>query len=729
MTLIITALLFAQDWSKLQGREEIEVYRDSRGIPHVFAKSVEDAFWADGYLEAQDRLWQMETLRRAAKGQSAEINGERAFAQDLDRRRRGYTEAELQAMFDERSERMRSAVTAYCAGVNAYLKQGKLPARFAEAKLTPREWTPTDCLAIGILMARRFGEGGDVELQISRLLEIFKASHGDAQAAVMLRDLLREKDPLAPTTLNDQIEKVTDGKGGRAPAPAPGMSGEAFAAYTAEMDAVMPSRASVGVPLYFGSNAWVLAPKKSASGNAILYGGPMMGFGMPSICNQVHLSAPGLNVAGMSFPGVPGVMIGWNEKVAFTTTSGGSDLVDVFVLELNPENDREYRWNGKWEKLEEIPIEVRVAGKDLHKETVLRSRYGPLVGPVDAKNHRAHTLGMSFWKKEAGTFEAVIEFNFAASVADIAKSVSKVSTSHNWFAADADGHIGFWYAGFHPVRRQGHDSRLPVKGDGSMDWEGILPFEKWPQSIDPANGFFANWNNKPTRDWEPTAWGKIFWGKRITDCILAKDKLTFDEAAAIAREAAYHDFVADYFLPHVLEVADEKTAAALKAYDREKRDGAAEPAILEKWVEEMMLKVFADELGPAAALTKQLRQYLASPLLYVLENGSSGMPMKHDWVGKTDLKAASRAALEKALKAGPWKEAEVDYGAFGKVKSEKGRGTFQMTVELTKDGPRAATLSPPGQTEDPASPHAGDQVKNFKEWTYPAFPFKRGDMK
>jgi hypothetical protein len=103
--------------------------------------------------------------------------------------------------------------------------------------------------------------------------------------------------------------------------------------------------------------------------------------------------------------------------------------------------------------------------------------------------------------------------------------------------------------------------------------------------------------------------------------------------------------------------------------------------------------------------------------------------MKHDWLGKTDLKAASRAALEKALKAGPWKEAEVDYGAFGKVKSEKGRGTFQMTVELTKDGPRAATLSPPGQNEDPASAHAGDQVKNFKEWTYPPFPFKRGDMK
>jgi penicillin amidase len=452
----------------------------------------------------------------------------------------------------------------------------------------------------------------------------------------------------------------------------------------------------------------------------------MMGFAAPSICDQVHLVAPGLNVAGMSFPGVPGVMIGWNDKVAFTTTSGGADLVDVYVLELNPENDAEYRHKGAWVKFETIEVEVKVAGAEPRKEKVLRSVYGPLIGAVDRKNHRAHTAAMSFWKKEALTFEAVIDFNFAGSVAEFAASVPKVSTSHNWFAADREGHIGFWFAGSHPVRRKGHDPRLPQKGDGSMDWEGMLPSEKWPRSVDPANGFFSNWNNKPSRAWEPTAFGKVFWGKRITDVITSKEKLTVEEFGGIARETAYHDFLADYFLPFILEAADEKTAATLKAYDRMKRDGAAEPAIVERWVESMMRRVFADELGETAVSTKMLRQYLASPLLYVLEKGASGVALKHDWTGGLDLKEAAREALAEALKAKGWKEAEVDFGGT-KVKSERGRGTFQMVVEMTKEGPRAATLSAPGQREE--GEHGRDQLENFRAWKLERFAWARSEMK
>ncbi len=711
------------NWSTLKHTGAIDVYRDDAGIPHIFAKSVEDAFWAEGYLEAQDRLWQMETLRRAAKGESAELLGPKAADQDVDRRRRGYTEAELQAMFDERSERMKSIVNAYCTGVNAFIKEGKLPAKYAELKATPREWTPTDCVAIGVLMSRRFGDGGDVELQVSALYEQLKTAHGEEKASVMLHDLLPDSDPLAPTTLNDQLEKLEKDEKHNYLPPAQGMSAEAFALYQAELDAIMASREFVGVPIYFGSNAWVIAPKKSWTGRAMLYGGPMMGHGSPSICNQLHLVAPGLDVGGMSFPGVPGVMIGFNQALSFTTTSGGADLIDVYALELNPENDAEYRWNGEWKKFESIDVEVKVAGGESRKETVLRSRYGPLTGPVDAKNHRAYTLCMSFWKKEALTFEAVMDFNFAANVQEMAKSVPKVATSHNWFAADADGHIAFWYAGFHPKRKAGHDPRLPMKGDGTMDWEGLLPFGKWPQSVDPANGFFTNWNNKPARDWEPTGWGKVFWGQRLADVITAKEKITFEEVQALAREVAYRDFLADHFMPYILEGADEKTAALLKAYDRVKRDGAAEPAIVEKWVERMMLKIFADELGPLAG-TKALRQYLASPLLYVLEGGGR---LKHDWLGK-DRVELSKKAMEEALKAAAWKEGEVDFWG-KKIKSERGRGTFQMAVEMSKEGPRAVTLSAPGQSEDPASAHGGDQAELFKEWKYREFVVRREKMR
>jgi penicillin amidase len=710
-------------WPRIPGRGDAACRRDELGIPHIVATTVEGAFFAEGYLEAQDRMWQMETLRRTAKGESAELLGKGSAASDLDRRRRGYTEAELQAMFDRGNERFRSIVKAYCAGVNAFLKEGPLPARYAELKHVPREWRPTDCVAIGVAMARRFGESGDMELQIAGLYAGMKRQHGEEKANLILRDLLRDADPTAPTTLNDQAASGRDAKGSWRP-PAAGMSDEAFAAYAAEMEAVRAEREALGVPVYSGSNAWAVAAKKSASGNAMLYGGPMMGFAAPSICNQVHLTAPGLDVAGMSFPGVPGVMIGFNASIAFTTTTGVADLVDVFVLELNPENDLEYRHHGAWRRLDAVEIELKVAGEESRRETVYRSHYGPLAGQRDLKNHRAHALAMPFWMTEARTFEAVMEFNFARSVAEFSTSVSKVTTSHNWFCADRDGHIGFWYSGAHPVRRRGHDPRFPQAGDGSMDWEGILPFEKWPQSVDPANGFFTNWNNKPARAWEPTPYGKIFWGKRMADVLGPKEKVTFDDVQGLAREAAYWDFTADYFLPYILDVAEGEMAARLREYDRVKRDGAVEPAVVERWVETMMRRVMEDEVGPALSIRGEMRAAIASVLLYVLEGESAGVKLKHDWAAGVDLKGAAKEAFAEAAKAKPWREAEVNFGErIGKVKSERGRGTFQMAVELTKEGPRAVTLSAPGQSEDPSSAHYADQVERFRSWTYRPFPF------
>jgi len=721
--MLAAALLLApapQDgWQTLKmGDEEIEVYRDAWGIPHIFAKSIAGAFWAEGYCEAQDRIWQMDNFRRAGKGESAELLGEQAVRSDLDTRRNGYTEAELRSMFDAGSERLRAWLTAYTAGVNAFLKAGKLPPQYAQIKQEPRPWTETDCIAIGVMMARRFGEAGDVELQVQTMFSQLEKKFGAEKATVILRDILRDSDPLAPTTLNDH-ERWTvpkDSKHNLAP-----RAGEGFADVLREREEVRALRESLGIPAYGGSNAWAIAPKKSATGNPILYGGPMMGFRQPSICDEVHVVAPGLNAAGMSFPGVPGVMIGFNEKLAWTTTSGGADLVDVYSLEFNDAG--EYRHNGAWHKIESLEVEIKVAGGASRKETVRRSRYGPMVG-------KSHTKAMSFWKKEHLTFEAVMDFNVASSVAEFARSIGKVATSHNWFAIDAAGHIGFWYGGAHPKRKAGHDARLPQKGDGSMDWEGLLPVEKWPQSVDPAHGFFANWNNKPSRAWEPSGFGRIFWGRKIIDVLENTEKLTFQQVESIARETAYHDFLWNYFGSHIHASAEGDVAAVLEKYDGVKREGRPEPVLVQKWVEGMMKRVFADELGIAIA-DRSLQRFLGDPLLYLLDGGGA---IKYDFAGGGDLKAMGRDALKDALKDGldklAWKDEQVDFkGKAGKVTSAKGRGTFQMTVEMTKDGPRATTLAAPGQCESEDSAHGADQVGHFRDWKYKPFVYRRSEMK
>lgn len=741
--LLLAAILLPAapgSWETLKrGDEEIRVYRDGWGIPHVFAKTPAGAFWAQGWLECQDRFWQMDLFRRGAKGKASELRGKEALANDRDRLRRGYTEEELQEMVRSGGERFRLAVGAYAEGVNAWLHSGAaLPPEYATLKETPPPWSETDTLAVGVSMARRFGEAGDNELTVVRVMGELAKKVGEADAKKILDDLLREQDPSAPTTLNDYLRDKKDTKKGLAPAA--GLSDEAYALYRAELDDILSSRAALGLPTYFGSNAWVAAPKKSKSGNPLLYGGPMMGFATPSICNEVHLVADGLDVAGMTFPGAPGVMIGWNGSLAWTTTSGGADLVDVYMLDLNPEDPEEYRYGDGWKKFEILDRDIHVQGGAVEKVRVRRSVYGPLAGEPDLKAHRAATLKMSFWKREQSTFEGVLDLNFARSVEEFQSGVYKIVTTHNFFCATRDGHIGFWYCGAHPIRKPAHDPRFPQDGKGGMDWVGILPAEKWPQKVDPDWGYFANWNNKPAADWPYAGVGKIFWGKKIIDVLEAEEKFDAGRFGQLARLTAYHAYLADYFAPILLEAAadsddpDVKRAlAVLEKWDHQSVEGHPGPVLIEKWMRIVMSRLFGGIIDPILLASRDVQRYLSDPLLYVLLGSKSPVALHFDYAKGKDLKALVRDSLRDAMKGDPdalaWKEPVIDFGGAGKAKSMRGRGTYQMVVEMTPDGPRAMTLAAPGQSERPESPHYQDQKALFETWGYKPFVWKREDMK
>jgi penicillin amidase len=742
--LLLLALLLPSvpgSWQTLQrGDEEIRVYRDDWGIPHIYARTPAGAFWAQGWLEGEDRFWQMDLFRRGSKGRGSELRGKDGLAADRDRLRRGYTEEELLSMFASAGERFRLAVSAYTEGVNAWLKSGPaLPPEYAKLKETPPAWTETDTLAVGVAMARRFGEAGDNELIVARVMGELTKKVGEANARKIVDDLLREKDPAAPTTMNDYVREKKDTKKGLAPAA--GMSDEAYARYKAELEEIVASRSALGMPSYFGSNAWVAAPRKSKTGNPLLYGGPMMGFGTPSICNEVHLVAEGLNVAGMTFPGAPGVMIGWNADLAWTTTSGGADLVDVYMLDLNPENPEEYRYGDGWKRFEILDREIRVQGGEVEKVRVWRSVYGPLAGEPDLKAHRAASLKMSFWKREQGSFEGVLDANFARTVEEFQAGVRKIVTSHNFFCATKDGHIGFWFCGAHPVRKPAHDPRFPQDGKGGMEWEGLMPVEQWPQKVDPEWGYFANWNNKPSADWPYAGYGKIFWGKKIIDVLEAEEKFDAARFGQIARLTAYHAYLADYYAPMILEAAAgsddpdvKRGAAILEAWDHQSVDGQPGPVLIERWMRIAMARVFGGIVDPMLLASRDVQRFLSDPLLYVLLGSKSPVELHYDYAKGRDLKALVRDALRDAMKGDPdalaWKEPQIDFGPdVGKAKSMRGRGTYQMVVEMTPQGPRAMTLAAPGQSERAGSPHHKDQMGLFEAWGYKPFVWNREEMK
>jgi acyl-homoserine lactone acylase PvdQ len=349
-------------------------------------------------------------------------------------------------------------------------------------------------------------------------------------------------------------------------------------------------------------------------------------------------------------------------------------------------------------------------------------------------------MKMSFWKSEHRTFEAVLDLNFARTLGDFQAAVYKIVTSHNFFCATKDGHIGFWYCGAHPIRKAAHDPRFPQDGKGGMEWDGILAPEKWPQQTDPESGWFGNWNNKPTVDWPYAGVGKIFLGQKILDVLAAEPKVDAARFAEISRLTAYHAYQADYFAPLILEAAAgsddpdvKRGVEILQGWDHQCVDGSPGPALIDRWTRIAMAKVFVPLVDPVMLASRDVQRFLADPLLYLLEGERSAVKLKYDYAKGRDLKALVRDALKEAMKGGGpagWKEPQIDFGGdVGKAKSMRGRGTFQMVVELTPQGPRAMTLAAPGQSENPASPHYKDQLPLFEAWGLKPFVWNRGDMK
>ena len=270
-----------------------------------------------------------------------------------------------------------------------------------------------------------------------------------------------------------------------------------------------------------------------------------------------------------------------------------------------------------------------------------------------------------------------------------------------------------------------------------MDWIGLMEFKDAPRGLDPKHGFYANWNNKPARAWEPSGFGKVFWGKKIIDVLEEREKIGFERLLEIARLTAYHSFLADYFVPHILRAAKDaedpdvkRAAEILAAWDRQEVEGSPAPVILERWLKGALARVFGEYVDPLLLSSKEIQRYLVDPLLYAFE----GRPQRGAFAREKDLAKITRDALKDAMKGGEaslaWKEPTVDFkGEIGKVKSKAGRGTYQMAVKMTPDGPRALTLCAPGQSEDPASKHYRDQLELFTAWRYKPFIWKREDLK
>jgi penicillin amidase len=747
--------------------EDARIFRDEFGRPHIFADSNRGLFEAYGYTVAEDRLWQLELNRRAARGKLAEILGSGVLASDRSVRTVGYTDAELDAQFALLNAEEQEIFSAYADGINRYVSevvaadpQNKLPFEFHALGIgVPAPWTLRDSVAFGAFAVRRFGEIGGRELTNQSLLASLQAAHGSAAGLDIFDDVRWVNDPDAPVTV------PTSGAIGKRQKATPAQLEGASEGWPDPLDAeAREIWQELGIPTKLGSYAWAISEARSAEGFAMLYGGPQTGFSAPELMHEVQLNGGnGFKVTGMAFAGVAPVLIGRTDHIAWTSTTATGDNLDTYIETLCDAGGGPgtgYMFNSVCTPFEVRVETINVRGGAPVSHTVVRSVHGPVVGSgsgVVFSQKRAH------WQREIESARPFLAFNRARNMTEFEAAVEQVVTSHNFLYADKSGNIAYWQAGQVPLRPEGFDPRLPLPGDGSAEWPGgIRPI---PKSINPVQGFLSNWNNKPSVEYD-NADDQIF-GKQFRlldiDDRLATGQISLEDMRDIPKDIARVGGLgreARFLKPYLLAALDAvppghplaaQARAVLEAWDGSSFADAITSTTLEPgqvifstWITRMRNNTFTDELGT------RVSEANANTLIHVLDDalgGGSGVPPSRDYFNAVDPNAAMSAAFDQTLTSlGPnpavWSSQprgviNFNHPVVGNVGSipNSNRATYAQIVVLSRPQVSGESIFSLGQSGfiklvPPSGfaldPHFRDQLELFRNFQYKSMPLFRG---
>lgn len=459
---------------------EVRVERDDWGVPVITAASMEDLLMAQGYVTAQDRLWQMDVTRRAAGGELAEIFGRVALDSDIENRDYGFRQA-AEASLAVMDSETRGYLEAYARGVNHCINQSKdrLPLEFRVLGYEPRPWTPVDALLVHAYMYDVLSTTWRWELSRARV----EAKIGP--------DLAKELYPL-----DSPLDHILVGaEEPSAEAPRPAKRAAAQAPESVPMAARPPSHFLAAwrrdVEAVFGSNNWVVAGSRTYSGKPILANDTHLPLRVPDTWYMVHLRAPGYHAKGFALPGTPLIVIGHNERIAWGFTNNGADVQDLYAERLNPERPNEYSVAGEWRAGEVRKETIRIKGEPDFTHEVLVTRHGPVV-------HRDGNTGYALrWTalEPGGLGAGYALLGRAQNWEEFLALMRGVSgPAQNTVYADVDGNIGFAVAARIPIRKSGTGA-VPMPGDSDdHEWTGYIPFEQLPQLLNPPEGIIATAN-------------------------------------------------------------------------------------------------------------------------------------------------------------------------------------------------------------------------------------------
>jgi penicillin amidase len=560
----------------------VDVWRDPEGIPHARAGSVHDAFFAQGFVHAQDRLWHMEYDRRRAYGRWAELVGEAGVPQDALARRLGLARS-ARVDYDTVGADARAMLDAYAGGVNAFLATTTTwPVELQLLGLRPEPWTPADSLAV------------------------FKIRHvemGPWQTKLWRARLARHLGPrlaayLCPGISPSPMLIIPPGAEYRGPAWSP-------VGALSEHDSVLRALPSwVG-----GSNSWVLAGSRTASGRPLVAGDPHRALDTPNCYYQNHLACPDFDAIGLSFPGVPGLShFGHNRHVAWCVTHAMADYQDVFVERFDPTDPTRYEFRGEWRHAEVRRETIRVRGGRPVEISVTVTHHGPIV-LGDPASSSGVAVRYTATAKPNPTFDALLPMLRARSADELEAAMQPwVDPGNNFLFADVHGVIGYRTRGRVPVRNRAN-AWLPVPGwDGAHEWTGMIPFEEMPALRDPAAGWIATANSRIVDESYPHYLGLDYASDFRTRRLVAR--LRDLEGATVADMAAIHADRVSIPARALLELLDQigpldaasrEALGLLRRWDGTMDGDSAAAAVYAAFRARLVREVLQPLLGPLAS--------------------------------------------------------------------------------------------------------------------------------
>ncbi|MFQ5854416.1 MAG: penicillin acylase family protein [Anaerolineae bacterium] len=732
--------------------DEVEIIRDRWGVPHIYAETAHDLFFGQGFVHAQDRLWEMDFQRRLAAGRLSEVLGETTLEIDRWMRVLGLrwqVEVEMKTVSDE----ARRALQAYTKGVNRFIETTPVwPVEFALLRYEPEPWTPADSLSWGKMMAFGLSENWDSEIIRARLI-----------------------DRLGP-------ERAWLLEGGY-PADNPVIVPEIDYASLGESALIRKATADPFAGDLGASNSWVVDGTRSTTGKPLLANDPHLLMRIPGIWYENHLVGAGYYVAGASLPGVPAVIVGHNERIAWGLTAALADVQDLYVERFHPDDPHLYQVNGEWRPAEVRREEIRVRGRRKPViEEVIITRHGPVVTHLAPDETQPLALQWSGYDMDAKGTDCFLKLNRARNWEEVLQALEDHSVPVlNVTYADVDGNIGYRLAGKIPVRRNG-DGQVPVPGwTDEYEWRGYLAFDELPRSYNPESGFIVTANNKPVGDDYPhnlgSGWRPGFRARRIVQLIQARahhdrtsyEAMQVDQLSIPMRRLARRLARMEFDDPQL-----QAAQADLSYWDGVMGKDAVGATLAYTTMVHFRRALFAEELGPLTGLYlgKGFHPFLHPISGTAARNIEVALAVLDDpdatWLNGRPLDelltASFRAAVDQlkrelGLNMSRWRWGAVNQlhlihplgmvrplgrlfnrgpcpaggdpftvwpnaARFHPYGADFHSASFRLIVDLS-DMTRSVAVCPPGQSGHPASPHYADQLPEWQAGRYHTMLWRR----